>query len=88
MIDAREIEAITQAFAAFRSAAEDTGRMFVAVGHELYRQVEGVYASEHARLSGSRKTARLRKKRQTRVWRWYLAQIEGVRREKEGHADG
>jgi hypothetical protein len=84
----QHLAAVADEVAAIRAQMERTGYAFVALGHALTQRVEAAYLSAHGRLPGSAKTFRLRKKRQARVWRWYMAQLEGGWREQEGHADG
>jgi hypothetical protein len=83
-----QLMALAEGFMALRTQMERTGHAFVAFGYALYGDAERAYLHAHGRLPGSTTTARLRKKRQALVWRWYMAQLERVRGAQEGHADG
>jgi hypothetical protein len=84
----RHLAAVAEAMATFRDQMECTGHAFVAWGHALYADAEAAYLVAHGQLPGAQTTARLRKKRQALVWRWYMAQLEGEWREQEDHTHG
>jgi hypothetical protein len=82
------LSAVAEEVAAIRAQMARTGYAFVAWGHALARHAEAAYHSAHGQLPGSTKTFRLRKRRQAMVWRWYLAQLEGLGSQQEGQTDG
>jgi len=84
----RQLMAIAEEVASIRTQMAHIGYAFIAWGHALTRHAEAAYLAAHGRLPGAQTTARLLKKRQVRVWRWYIAQLEGVGHGQEGLSDG
>lgn len=57
------------------SAFRQLGEIFNMFGVSCYRDAELDFRRHHKRLPGSNATARLRKKRRNRVWKWMKRQM-------------
>lgn len=76
-----QIEAAADGFAALAPAFETARKSIIEFGRELYVAAEQAYLSEHAKLPGSIRNARLAKKQHDIVWRWFIARMEAIQLE-------
>lgn len=85
MLEAREKESREQfrnwGISRMNAIFEEVARQCRTFVGSIYGVASRAYLNHHARLPGSERTSRLRKKRRTRVLRWYFdVYIRGVNR--------
>jgi hypothetical protein len=73
-----QITESSKAFAnALRPAAEQAGRAMQELHNAFYTEAKNQWRAKRGRLPGSDRTARLRKKRQSKVMAWYIKGLFG-----------